>query len=1636
MSENFHFVPKFGGQISDDFYSHLCLLLRLRMSLSTKEEDNAFQKLGDTNYQSWSDDLSDYLMEKGLAEFIGDVEPEVEKGATPKEVREFNRRRDKALGILKRSVTREYKDLVRTTKTPKEAWDLLQKTYEPSSHPRIAYLRMKFNTAIMNANEEMVVYLSRVDAIVQQLRGAGGSAPDSEVAYQYLQGLPEDYEFVKIQIQGWPDADFIPSKIRTFLIGEYGRRRYKTEAPSSNSQTSAFATSSRGARGQRGGQNRNRGVCHNCGDRGHFYRQCPHPPKSSVATAASVPVPVTTPSRGRGRGRGNRRGQFRGPGKMATFYVSTIVSESTMNTMNTNLSNFSSLSATNGNSSVMNSSVNSCDLENEWYIDSGATDHVCGDRKLFKSLKNITPFSIEQGEGSAQATGVGCVELQAQFKSGVNTVTLDKVCYVKGFRKNLISLRKIDEAGFNITICNGTLRVFETDPRDSLFIARLQSSKLYRFVGSARTLELTSVTPMYENCVRVENSIVPKSSSQPMIDSVRSYSDILSSNLPIEQSDCQTETETQIFDLSKYRVVAQTAVISTCLNASLGTWHARMMHQNQFGIRKLAQSQNVHGLEMTQSADINCSACAQSKSTRASFKPIEGISTSRQLQLIHMDLWGPSSVVSAGGARYFMSLIDDYSRYTTLFILKTKNEALPKFKEFNTLMKNRYGEGVVAIRSDNGTEFCSKEFDNYLKTEGIEHQLTNTYSPEMNGVAERINRTIIEGVRSVLVETNLPKNLWAELTMAFVYLKNRFPHKKLGYKTPYVLWHEHGFSVRHLRRIGSKCYVNIPFKKRTSKLNRVAWEGVLVGYATHTRGFRVWNPVTGLVDESKHVTIDELTLYNDPNFSTEIKSPMTVIECDKNSSAWKTISKRKPKQSKRQKSKQYYRCIEKDVSSGDESSEIEQPETPPSGISSLVQLPPISPVPSLLLTPFSGSISSPVLSLPTPKRTGLRLEHAPETVEGPQKSVKRKALKDVIETWVRKEKVRESGKTKGHVDVYYYPPNSKRLRSYVDVFKFCDRENISFVKSLLNFKPIGNNRSSETHEDFIERMEEANEDNVQRVGFEDLSLQDDFALEPEVAFHGDDDNSDFPHQVQINLCCITEPMTFEEAIKTPEKKDWENAMNDEIDTLIEREVFEECVRPQSEKTVGCKWIFKLKRSSDGAIKRYRARLVAQGFRQTLGIDYDEIFSPVVNFVVIQLLFVLLVILRGWAHTQLDVKCAYLYGDLKEKIFMDIPKGWRTKNNENNVWRLKKALYGLHQSGRQWFIKLDEELRAVGFRKMLGINCVYVYEDIAYLLVYVDDIVVFSKDSSISVAMVEKLKSCFNIVELGEVNTLLGVQFQIKDGKVKIHQKPYIEKLAKRFKVDEFECNRVKVPIAVGSVFELPDKDSQDEQFPYRSLVGSLLFLARRTRPDIMFAVILLSQYNTSHNSQHINALMQILKYVVKTKDFAIDLSSCTDSQLVSYSDASWASDRDSRKSFGGHIVFLGHVPISWGCVKQKAISLSVMESEYMALTDCAKETRWLYQILERSGCIKRETFKPVIYVDNQAAIDFVRNPIENTRTKHIDIRYHFIRSWYNLSYFKLLGVRTEFNIADIFTKFLSKERIEFLCSSIFTRLDT
>ncbi|KAL0266989.1 UNVERIFIED_CONTAM: hypothetical protein PYX00_009379 [Menopon gallinae] len=443
--------------------------------------------------------------------------------------------------------------------------------------------------------------------------------------------------------------------------------------------------------------------------------------------------------------------------------------------------------------------------------------------------------------------------------------------------------------------------------------------------------------------------------------------------------------------------------------------------------------------------------------------------------------------------------------------------------------------------------------------------------------------------------------------------------------------------------------------------------------------------------------------------------------------------------------------------------------------------------------------------------------------------------------------------------------------------------------------------------------------------------------------------------------------------------------------------------------------------------KYKARLVARGHTQRPGIDYDEIFAPVARYELIRTLLAIAVNEQMYVH-QLDVVSAYTQGFLSDEVYMEQPEAFVDKKNKDHVCKLVRPLYGLKQSGREWYKRINDYLVNKGGMNAEGDPCIYVFgtnENRVILLIYVDDILLASKSLEEMNEIKELLKREFEITDLGPINTILGINIKRDSdtGNMTLTQRNYIEELIKKFGMENAKEIGTPMELNVKVSKEMSPKDENEREEmkhkPYRELIGCLVYLSKATRPDIAFAAMTLGRYCNDPGKEHWTLAKRVLRYLKATPELGIKYSRNV-KQLEAFTDSDWAGNVDDRRSCSGNVLMLAGGPISWMSKLQSSVSLSTMEAEYVAIREVTKEVVYVSRLINHM-LFRHYVKEPIsVYCDNQSAIELSKNPVFHKRSKHIDIAYHYARELVEKGKIELKYLRTDEMIADVFTKPLSK----------------
>ncbi|KAJ9553136.1 hypothetical protein OSB04_017181 [Centaurea solstitialis] len=484
-----------------------------------------------------------------------------------------------------------------------------------------------------------------------------------------------------------------------------------------------------------------------------------------------------------------------------------------------------------------------------------------------------------------------------------------------------------------------------------------------------------------------------------------------------------------------------------------------------------------------------------------------------------------------------------------------------------------------------------------------------------------------------------------------------------------------------------------------------------------------------------------------------------------------------------------------------------------------------------------------------------------------------------------------------------------------------------------------------------------------------------------------------------NECLFTaflsnvEPLKIVDALADP---DWFMAMQEEINQFVRLKVCRLVPRPEGKSIIDTKWIFKNKKDEDNVVVRNKARLVAKGYRQQEGIDYNETFAPVARIEAIRM-FLAYAAHKDFTVYQMDVKTTFLNGVLKEEVYVSQPEGFVDKDHPDHVYILDKALYGLKHAPQAWYDSLSQFLVESGYSKGKMDNTLFIKREGEHIML---------------------------MSMMGELNFFLGLQVKQLSAGIFINQAKYIKDILKKYNLENAKI--MKTPMSPSCVLDSDPDGTAVDVTTYRGMIGSLMYLTA-SRPDIMFSTCLCARYQSKPKESHLKAVKRIFRYLKGTVNLGLWYPKGSGYELTGYTDADHGGCKLDRKSTTGHIQFLGDKLVSWASKKQNCVSLSTAEAEYVAAASCCSQIIWMRTQLRDYGF---KFDKIPIYCDSKSAIAISCNPVQHTKTKHIDIRYHFIKDHAEKGAIELYFVNTEFQLADLFTKALDEKRFNFLITKL------
>jgi hypothetical protein len=889
---------------------------------------------------------------------------------------------------------------------------------------------------------------------------------------------------------------------------------------------------------------------------------------------------------------------------------------------------------------------------------------------------------------------------------------------------------------------------------------------------------------------------------------------------------------------------------------------------------------------------------------------------------VSVDLWGPSRNVSRQGYSYFLTCYDDHSKYVWVKLLKNKSEAGEGIREYAKLAENQLDRTIKTIRSDQGGEFKNANLSRWAADEGIELTFTPTAAHNANGRVERMHLTLVNDVRTKLVETGLDKKYWADALQHSVHTRNRVPDSR-GLTPIHLFKQGQKVDYSWLQAFGAKCV----YRETTptlSKLDARGRSGRMIGYGL-TTSYCVLDDMDGTVKYSRDV---------------------------------------------------HFLCSDNPV--------VDQPPTISPALADNPSRPVIiaEPQPILPVVP---------LERPAPRpQEAIRPDTPPLEAGGGNESDEEEEEDDDV-------------------------PPAIPLRGGRGWQLELNREPAPSPESVgerdEDVPPLGENRPAAA-----ENRPAAN------IPRRSNRLQ---GGAPEARpLHDIDTVSGYIAEFALSSQEVNNPSTYQQARESPNFAEWQQAMDKEMGNMAKYDVWEMVPRT-NQRTLSGKWVYTRKINGDtGKPEAFKARFVVRGFQQRQGQDYGELFASVAHKDSIRV-FLSIVNHLDLECDQVDIVGAFLNGDIDRELFIEPPQG--SSIPANQVLRLRKSLYGLKQSPHLFNKKLDKFLRSRRLEPTRGDPCLYSrLENGTRLMVsvHVDDQLIASNCRWTLDQFKQELNEAFECKDQGPMSYFLGINVyrDRPNKKMYLSQEHYLTGLIDRFG-EMGNPTKMALPSGFRPTAASDDEFEQAKDKPYAQLVGSILYAATITRPDLAYPASVLCRYISKWSLEHWKAAKHLLRYVRGTSDLCLTFDATGSKRVVlGWADADWGGCMDTRRSTTGYVFSTYGGIVAWKSKRQSTIALSTTQAELLASTEAAKQALWLRDLLADLRLGFDENRPVTIYNDNMGAVQLAKHQHSFKLNKAFDMRAKFIREQQDNGVIKIEHIPTNDNRADLLTKPFTAEK--------------
>ncbi|KAE8251482.1 hypothetical protein A4X13_0g3976 [Tilletia indica] len=1038
------------------------------------------------------------------------------------------------------------------------------------------------------------------------------------------------------------------------------------------------------------------------------------------------------------------------------------------------------------------------------------------------------------------------------------------------------------------------------------------------------------------------------------------------------------------------------AIVGGELKVDPATVHAHnaLAHVNKKVLQAAAASGLVPGLPKMLGELGFCSACAQGKlasTPHPRLCPHER--ASRAMELIHADVFGPERMketAALNGYRYGLVLVDDFTKHVWVKLLHLKSDAVKALKDFHLAASTRLPNSPISrVRTDGALEFKRADLIQFWLDHGVTHESTARYNPQSNGVAERNIRTLTEMTRTMLIAAKLPTFFWPAAVETAARVKNRVTASGLkAGKTPYEMLYGRPPAKEKFRPFGCVAWAKKASTERSGKFDSKARACVYLGPAFRGSS-RLWDPEKGREIIEHSVIFDE---FGDASKLLQPTLPTTTGPSEEALPPGGTATPRRSQQ------EQVPPILQNAMRQALESNAV------PSEVANTAQaIAAGRSVPAQALSELTTQLQA---------RAARGSRGQGGSGDGRLEAARERATEGAGQVGERTESAGQVGERLGQVG------ESRRTEGAGN----------SGEQRTERGGEVGEQRTDggrEIEEGARRGQQEsegvrAGPEGGERRSGRIAGADPEYGLLPGARKRKEPGDACFA-VLDPEDAAYDDPKTIAEALSRPDRDAWLEAMHVEVRSHIKRGTWRVVKRYGKANLISSKWVLRLKKNADGSIQKYKARLVARGFTQVEGVDFDETFAPTSRLQNMRLLFAVAAALGLDVH-QIDYETAYLNAKLQNEIFMLPPEGMDLLGHDflpDDALELMLALYGLKQSGHEWHRVLREALKTLKFEQCKIDPTMFVREgdNPAILLVYVDDILVAAPRGGGIEGVKKELLDLFKGTDLGPAHHCLGIRISRNwdEGTITLDQERYTEEILARFGMSD--CNPAKTPMdSKSSLRKSVDGEARADIRLYQAIIGCLAYLAQGTRPDLAYAVSTLGKFSSDPSSLHLIAAKRVLRYLRKTSGAKLAFGGRKDEelQMEGFVDSDWAADRDDRRSTSGFVFTIGGGAVSWGSRKQGAVALSTAEAEYIAAGVAGREAMLLSGALKAAG---QDIGTVTVHCDNQAAIQLVKNPgSHHDRSKHIDIAHHWIRDKTQEGAFAFQYIPTDLNPADAFTK--------------------